>query len=424
MDVIREKTAPSQHTARQYFTTAGHKFGVLNPKWIKLSLFFLLLGVVSSVSFFLAREQKFVPYQEAPIINEHSGLVKGEEKNDAEVDLIATLQRLPAAASAASGSSAHRELLEKVHSYNQSYKLIQEPKLALPAIDETEYPSLAKLEGQVFPKPLMVGEDYSEKPSMPKKKTPLQLEAKLDERAFVQAASDDNSKEITLKVEADNAHNIAINGSDAEALSIQFNLDSQLASRLKAAKKLYAQGKKNAAIQRLSDLMGRHKNNWSIQKALLKILLKEQRWQDGEALIRKLQKPKLQRLAAAQLLQAQGRSQEALDLLSSELPNLEEMPDYYQSMATLSQRLEQFSKAESIYKKLLLIDNQNGAYWLGLASAQDALESPKAVSSYWRARQFNSKHKNVLNYINQRIRSLSKKPNSAALAVREEGLPI
>ncbi|MCV6623998.1 MAG: hypothetical protein OIF51_19860 [Cellvibrionaceae bacterium] len=422
MDVIRENTASSQHTAKQYFAAPAQNLGGLNRKWLKLSLFLLLLGTVASVSFYFASQQKAFSYSESPAVNEHSGLAKSEEKHDIEADLIDNLQSLPATASrSASVSSTHRDLLDEVHSYNQNYKLIEEVELVLPEINNTEYPSLAKLEGQVFPRPLIKSDGISEQSSSPIKEVALQVAENAAEPAVSETFNEITSNETASQTKA---NDIAITEGGAETLSIQFNLESQLASQLKAAKSLYAQGKRDAAIQQLNNLLSRHENNWSIQKALLKILLKEQRWQDGEALIKKLQKPNLQRLASAQLLQAQGRNQDALDLLSSELPKLEAMPDYYQSIATLSQRLEQFSQAENIYKKLLLLDNQNGAYWLGLASAQDALESPKAVSSYWRARQFNSRHKNVLNYINQRIRSLSKKPNSAALAVREEGLPI
>lgn len=422
MDVIRETTASSQNTAKQYFAAPAQNLGGLNLKWLKLSLFLLLLGMVSSVSFYLASQQSVFSIPEALANDESPRLAISEEKHDTEADLIGSLQGLPATAShSASVSSTHRDLLDEVHSYNQSYKLIEEVELVLPEINNTEYPSLAKLEGQVFPRPLIKSDDFSEQPLSSIKEVALHVEENAAEPAVSETFNEITSNETASQAKA---NDIAITDSDAETLSIQFNLESQLASQLKTAKNLYAQGKKNTAIQQLNDLLSRHENNWSIQKALLKILLKEQRWQDGEALIRKLQKPNLQRLASAQLLQAQGRNQDALDLLSGELPKLEAMPDYYQSMATLSQRLEQFAKAESIYKKLLLIDNQNGAYWLGLASAQDALESPKAVSSYWRAHQFNSRHKSVLNYINQRIRSLSKKPNNAALAVREEGLTI
>lgn len=422
MDVIRENNASSQHTAKQYFAAPAQNWGGLNRRWLKLSMFLLLLGTVASVSFYFASQQKAFSYSETPAVNEHSGLAKSEEKHDIEADLVDSLQSLPATASrSANAYSTHRNLLDEVHSYNQSYKLIEEVELVLPDVNNTEYPSLAKLEGQVFPRPLIKSDDFSEQPSSSIKEVALHVEENAAEPKFSKTFNDVTSNETASQAKS---NDIAFTDSDAEALSIQFNPDSQLASKLKAAKSLYAQGKKNTAIQQLNDLSSRHEHNWSIQKTLLKILLKEQRWQDGEALIKKLQKPNLQRLASAQLLQAQGRNQDALDLLSSELPKLEAMPDYYQSIATLSQRLEQFSQAENIYKKLLLLDNQNGAYWLGLASAQDALESPKAVSSYWRARQFNSRHKNVLNYINQRIRSLSKKPNSAALAVREEGLPI
>lgn len=422
MDVIREKTAPSQHTAKQYFTTPTHNLSGLNLRWVKLSLFLLLLGMVSSLSFYIAGELKAFSDPGVPTISEDSGLALNQMQRDIESDLIDTLNSLPSTASRPNnGSSAHRDLLEEVHSYNQSYKLIKEVELAFPTIENAEHPSLAKLEGRVLPKPIVQGEDVLEKLSSPTKQLTPKARDKGTDLTVTRAINDKASTEIIPRV---NANDVAISESGAETLSIQFNVESQLASQLKVAKKLYAQGKKGAAIKKLNDLLGRHENNWSIQKALLKILLKEQRWQDGEALIRKLQKPNLQRLASAQLMQAQGRNQEALDLLSSELPKLASMPDYYQSMATLSQRLEQFSKAERIYKQLLMIDNQNGAYWLGLASAQDALGSPKTVSSYWRARQFNSKHKSVLNYINQRIRSLNKKPNNAALASREEGLPI
>ncbi|WP_299772839.1 hypothetical protein [uncultured Pseudoteredinibacter sp.] len=422
MDVIRETTASSQHTAKQYFAAPAQNLGGLNLKWLKLSLFLLLLGMVASVSFYLASQQKVFSYPRVPAIDQRAGLAKSEEKHDTEADLIGSLQGLPATAShSASVSPTHRDLLDEVHSYNQSYKLIEEVELVLPETNNTEYPSLAKLEGQIFPSPLSKNEGISEQASLAIAEVALQTEENATKSKVVGNITEGASNKTPSQTKA---NVVAFTDSDAETLNIQFNLESRLASQLKAAKSLYTQGKKNTAIQQLNDLLSRHENNWPIQKALLKILLKEQRWQDGEALIRKLQKPNLQRLASAQLLQAQGRNQDALDLLSSELPKLAAMPDYYQNMATLSQRLEQFSKAERIYKQLLLIDNQNGAYWLGLASAQDALESPRAVSSYWRARQFNSKHKNVLNYINQRIRSLSKKPNNAALAVREEGLPI
>ncbi len=423
MDLNQLKVNPEQETAKQYFAKPKGRNSISGSftgfiKYAVVSVAFVALCVGS---YQLSRAIKAQSHESLMRSDADTLMMSGtSDTSRSESDLIKSIQALPAPA-----ASMQRDLLGQIHSHNQQYQLIEHPELVVPDADQTEYPSLAMLEGKIMPRPDVGigGSAMDEKVKAPSSKVTSNSMA--DDKGKVKANAKVRALQYSVVTESQpftkesESTQLEISTSNPAQFNIQFNNKSRLANKIKAARQLYAQGKSEQAITQLKSLLSAHGKDWALNKALLHMLLKERRWQDGEALVNKLQKPNRKRLAQAQLLQARGQLNEALLTLRGDIPSVDEMPEYHQTMATLAQRLEEFPAAERIYKSLLLIDNDNGAYWLGLASAQDAMGSEKAVNSYWQARQFNIEHRSVLKYISLRIKALSKTATPEELASRQ-----
>lgn len=464
MDINQIKPSAEQQTAHQYF--AKPKAAVIFSAAIRPYIILLpLLLVISGFSFYLAKLWKEQPEETVVVPVETSPVARVQEAgNDFEAvnqellaqamnaqDSLAAIKTLQASA------AGPADLTAQIHGYNQSYKVMAEPRLVLPSVENTEYPSLANYEGKILPKPKLARAENSSVinyDSQPTGRTQTDTSNSVVEQLVAEKGDVPREAEFSSLAKDMLVKHPAVEGSVVKgpvknnaladdvlvkeyseiakaggpqqkgSLNIQFNADSHLSSKLREVKRLKAQGKTSQAIRKLSALLVRYGDDWSINNTLLQIFLEERRWQDGEKMISKLQKPTHKRLAQAHYLQARGQTEEALAVLNDSRPELESLPEYYQLIATLSQRVKNFSDAEAIYKKLLLLENKNGAYWLGLASAQDALGNEKAVNSYWRARQFNAGRRGVKKYIDVRIKALSKATNTEEVASRQNGAPL
>ncbi|MBB6522359.1 tetratricopeptide repeat protein [Pseudoteredinibacter isoporae] len=423
MDLNQLKANVEQETAKQYFakpkgkSVSATSFGA----FLKYALASVIFAALCVGSYQLSRSIKAGTPESSRFAEEVLKMSatrephQDDQSQEAEQALIDSIHGLPATAASAQG-----DFLSQIHSHNQHYALVSTPQLVLPDVDRAEYPSLARHEGKIMPKPVIEASQEIRAEDTKADIPPANVTEKVSNTRS--GKSTKTIPSVALVQQTSNSPSPAEVDSDAAdsgRFNIQYHHKSRLANQIKETRRLYTQGKADQAIAQLQMLMSAHGKDWSLNKALLHMLLKERRWQDGEVLINKLQKPERKRLAQAQLLQAMGKLDEALFTLQRETPLIDDMPEYHQAMATLAQRLEDFPVAEKIYKKLLLIDNDNGAYWLGLASAQDAMGSAKAVNSYWRARQFNIEHRAVLKYINLRIKALSKASSAEELASRQ-----
>ncbi|GAA6153402.1 tetratricopeptide repeat protein [Pseudoteredinibacter isoporae] len=409
MDLNQLRANAEQETAKQYFanppgnTVSAVSIGTL-LKYLWVGALFALLCVGS---YQISKNIKtYINEEPQEFRSEVLKMSASASSFESEQALINGIQALPATAAM---QTEQDELLDQVHTHNQHYQISGDPQLVLPASNQVEYPSLALAEGKILPRPKVLGKIGPQRNTVVSS-TPLPVSPPASSSASVdrEAAAFEESALSIRRAEPESGQ-----------FNIQFNNAAKLSQQIAKARALYVRGKTEQAIAQLQLLLSAHRQEWTVNKALLHILLKERRWQDGEVLVNKIQKPNRKRLAKAQLLQAKGELNEALIALRNGVPPIDEMPEYHQTLATLAQRMENFSEAEKIYKRLLLIDNDNGAYWLGLASAQDAMGNSKAVNSYWRARQFNAEHRAALKYINLRIKALSQASKAEALASRE-----
>lgn len=106
----------------------------------------------------------------------------------------------------------------------------------------------------------------------------------------------------------------------------------------------------------------------------------------------------------AQALFMQKRYQEAIELLSSQSPDLSTFPEYYALLADAYMHVDQASNAVSIFQQIVARFPNSAEYWLGLAVAcQKSGEASSAVVAYRRAAQLSQEDPQVSLFINQQL---------------------
>ena len=110
-------------------------------------------------------------------------------------------------------------------------------------------------------------------------------------------------------------------------------------------------------------------------------------------------------------LQGEGAALAFLDSLTN--LNLRAQAAY----AGLLQKHERYPDAVRAYSRLLAVDQNNGLYWLGIAVSLDkAGESSRALSAYRSAAKFNRKNPDLMRFVENRIKSLSRQKNKLELS--------
>lgn len=117
----------------------------------------------------------------------------------------------------------------------------------------------------------------------------------------------------------------------------------------------------------------------------------------------------LQSLARQQL--QQGNAAAAATLLASAAPPIAENRDYHALLGYAWQQAGQPAQAATVYRQLVTLDSSQGAWWLGLALAEQARgETSAALQAFQRAQTSGGLESRVLRYIEQRIDALSSQP--------------
>lgn len=93
------------------------------------------------------------------------------------------------------------------------------------------------------------------------------------------------------------------------------------------------------------------------------------------------------RLLAARVIQTQGQTSEALQLLKAIQPSARQNLDFYALRAALAQQIGDLTEAEHTYRALTLAEPSSGRWWLGLAITQEKQGEMSGISvaSYRRA---------------------------------------
>lgn len=109
----------------------------------------------------------------------------------------------------------------------------------------------------------------------------------------------------------------------------------------------------------------------------------------------------------AQALFMQHQYQEAVDLLSTQSPDLTASPGYYSLLADAYMHLEQPDNAASIFQQIVARFPDSPEYWLGLAVAyQKTGDATGAIVAYRRAAQLSQNDPQVTLFINQQLQAL------------------
>jgi MSHA biogenesis protein MshN len=109
----------------------------------------------------------------------------------------------------------------------------------------------------------------------------------------------------------------------------------------------------------------------------------------------------------ARIFLEQGRSQEAIALLSRHHPSLARFPDYYGTLAAALQSEGRIVDAGSLYKALLQVEPDNSQYWLGYGMALEYNNKKnQAIEAYNRVTQGFEGDPAVRDYAENRLKTL------------------
>ena len=183
-------------------------------------------------------------------------------------------------------------------------------------------------------------------------------------------------------------------------------LDQQMAER---ATKLITQRQELLAYRELYEFIGEHEQDMESRTVLASYLLHENRIAEAGDVLLNAQisrSPKLRQIKA-RWYAAQGRHHLAITTLNSNLPSVEEFPDYYVLLAAYYQRYGSAADASETYA--LLVDyNENIAdWWAGLGLASDRNRQPeKAIFAYRQALELSGLSPELMNFVKPRLKQL------------------
>lgn len=109
----------------------------------------------------------------------------------------------------------------------------------------------------------------------------------------------------------------------------------------------------------------------------------------------------------ARLFLDQGKSVEAINLLSKYRPSMMSYPDFYGTLAAALQSEGRILEAGGLYRSLIQIDPNDGRYWLGYAIALEHNHKVnQAIEAYLRASQNPDSEPTVRDYAENRLKVL------------------
>lgn len=111
------------------------------------------------------------------------------------------------------------------------------------------------------------------------------------------------------------------------------------------------------------------------------------------------------RLLAANILQREGESQVALNLLLQRQPDGKGFTNYYQLQAELAQQLHNSEAMQQAYRALIQAEPQQGRWYLGLALALRDSQPKQALAAFEQAAT-KITHQQTLTFIAQQIQRL------------------
>lgn len=109
----------------------------------------------------------------------------------------------------------------------------------------------------------------------------------------------------------------------------------------------------------------------------------------------------------ARILAAEGKPKQALTLLQTASPRLEENPDYHAFVAAMYEQNNNYTLAAALYRQLLALNNSNSSWWFGLGVSLDKLgKKQAAIQAYNKATAEGHLNADSLAYLQNRLQLL------------------
>ena len=210
-----------------------------------------------------------------------------------------------------------------------------------------------------------------------------------------------NSMAADQELEEEKSSGVALTHAETSSDTI-FVADRKIAQ---TAYRLYVEGDIKTAekvLQNFTQLSG----FWGESNdLLLKMYLGENKIAEAENLIYKNKALDAYQFAekAARVMMKRGDSEGALKMLSAYRPEFLQNKGYYVLLASLYNKVGDFTHSVYWYRQLLSVNHEDARLWLGLAVSLDALnKADDAIKAFDYARLYAQNQSAVKNYINER----------------------
>lgn len=115
----------------------------------------------------------------------------------------------------------------------------------------------------------------------------------------------------------------------------------------------------------------------------------------------------------ARLLTSEGKIEEAIMVLQSEKPLINEAPSYHALIAALYNRTNNNKIASEIYQQLVQINPHEGSWWFGLGVSLDKLgHNPDAMFAYTKAATEGRLNSQAMAFLHSRLRALQEEKHA------------
>lgn len=179
-------------------------------------------------------------------------------------------------------------------------------------------------------------------------------------------------------------------GGNGERSVKQLVVDGAANEAYKKAMEALSAGEEEQAKLLLTDLVDTYPEYVAACETLIKLLLRHGDNKEAENVLLMGLKHQPHYLPfielRARMLADANKNKEALVLLQSDSPKLNDHPDYYGLMAVLYQRVGEFMMSAKLYEQLLKMNGNKAVWWIGLGIALESLDRRnEALQAYTKA---------------------------------------
>ena len=157
----------------------------------------------------------------------------------------------------------------------------------------------------------------------------------------------------------------------------------QLKQQYQHAAKLVQRGHIHPAIDTLETLLQQDYGYFPAHRLLIALFIEQHNYVQASHWLDQSEKRFPEKWSLrhlrARLLMLENHLEQALRQLQYHPPRMESAPDYYGLMATLQQKLGFPEKALPLYQQLVLLQPQQGRWWVGIATTAASLKQKKVA---------------------------------------------